>query len=1303
MVLYWKLPPMGPLKTARTGVRGTGHLVVFLTLVVCIAFAAWRSYSEGEKVFRNEFHRQLNALDQLKINQLMGWQAERKGDAAVAMSSASMMPDLEKALGQAATAAPRVARWMEDIRGSYMYASVELLDRNGNIRLVSGPSLAAPPFYPRLFAETKNTGKAVFRYFPKGSDVLQSMFAACAPIRSQDGALIGALVLTVDPWGNLFPEILKWPTPTRTGRLYLARREGSAVRVIGMKFGNAGAEPEERLVDRSQDASPFVKAVALQEGSLEGLDDAGRRVSGVVRHLPANPASIGKSSGAPSAETVMVALMDESEAFASLRQNQMLLMVASGLLIVLCAAGVGWIWRQQVLQSYRQQLAAEQQRRALIGHYDYLTRYANDAVFLVDGSGRVVQVNERASDYYGYSQEEMIGMNVQDFRAPGTEKDYERARQQIEKQQHAVFESIAVRKDGSLFPVELSVRVMEVEGARYRQSIIRDITERRRAQAQIDRLNRLYAVLSRCGQAIVKAQDESTLFQEVVNVAVDSGRFCIAAVGTVDPAGKMVLAACAGPAAGYLQAIPNVPSDLTLTVSPEGSAGRSGAFVCNDLWREAADQTQPAVEAARRFNVRSLMQAPLWRRGKLAGELRLYSSEPDFFNDEEIGLATEVAENLCFALDSIERKQTQRNVEAELRTNRERLELVLEATEEAYWDWDLESGEVQQSPRYDAMLGYAPGEVPRGYREWLALMHPEDAGRVSRELNAFVSSGSDSYSAEFRMQCRSGEYIWVSCRAKVVRRSDAGSPLRMVGTLTDMTDRKKLEEQFRQSQKLESVGRLAGGIAHDFNNLLTVINGYSRLLIASAPANDPRVRQLEEIRKAGDRAAELTRQLLTFSRKNVSEPRLLNLNVVAAESETILRRLTPDNIEFTASFEAKQDEVVIDPSHLQQVLMNLVVNACDAMTTGGKLTIRTSNVDVALGSAHETEESAYFGAGMWVLLEVMDTGVGMNEDTLRHIFEPFFTTKDVGKGTGLGLSTVYGIVRQCGGIVRVASEPGAGSTFRVYFPVASQGILASGAAQNGAVKALTGSETVLVVEDQDVVRDYTENALRTYGYSVISARSGDDALQMAKQRGGRIDLLLTDVIMPSTNGRTLARELRKSRPETKVLFMSGYVDDILNSAGELEPDAEFLQKPFSPEALAEKVRRTLNKSTVPRTILVVEDEAAVRGIFTEFLGKKHNLLLACDGREALEILRGGEHPDLVITDLVMPNQEGLALIREIRKTRPETRIIAMSGAFSGRFLKTAELLGADATLVKPIRPEVLDQMIEDVLVQARPG
>ena len=1294
---------MGLPNTPVAPVRGTLHIAVFLTLVTAIVFAAWRSSSRSDQAFRANVQQQLIDLDELKINQLMAWQNERKGDALVAMSSAVMMPELEKAIEIEPDAQMKALRWMQDIRNSYKYANIDLLDPDGQVQLTSGSSPATPKFYSDLSRETIGGDQMVFRYFPKNETLKQSVFAACAPLRSGDGKLFGFLVFIVDPWTDPFPTILTWPSPTRTGKVYLVRREGGNVRVIGVDLSGPNPRPAESLVSLSQSDSLFARAFIAQTGLISGAGRAGEPVTGAVRHLPMLPEDVGKP-GADSQRAVLLALTDESEAYEPLRRNKALLFLVSGLLIALCATGVGWIWRQQILQTYRQQLVAERERRALVGHYDYLMRFANDAVFLADNNGRVIQVNERAGDFYGYTPEEMIGMKVQDFRAPGTEEDYERARREIEKQQRSVFESMALRKDGSVFPAELSVRVMEVEGAKYRQTIIRDITERRRAQEQIARLNRLYAVLSRCGQAIVKATDEAALFQEVVNVAADNGGFCIAAIGAIDPAaGKLTFAARAGESARYLDAIPAAPGELMASGRAGRSIRESGAFVCNDLWRDDAYREHvsaaAAIEAARRFNCRSLLLLPLWRGGRPAGELRLYSREPGFFSEEEIELATEVAENLCFALESFERKKKQQSVEGELRTNRERLEMVLDATEEAYWDWNLETGEVLQSPRYDAMLGYGALEVPRGYQEWLSLTHPDDTARVSRGFSAFVSSSTDVYATEFRMRCKSGDYIWVSCRAKVVQRNASGAPSRMMGTLSDVTDRKKLEEQFLQAQKLESVGRLAGGIAHDFNNLLTVINGYSRLLITGSQKSDPKLKQLEEIRKAGERAAELTKQLLTFSRKNISEPRLLNLNAAVTDCETILRRLTPDHIVFTASFEAKQDEVVIDPSQVQQVLMNLVVNACDAMPSGGSLTIHTANV-AAVPGADEVEDSQ-LASGIWVLLEVTDTGVGMDEDTVRHIFEPFFTTKEVGKGTGLGLSTVYGIVRRCGGMVRVESAVGGGTTFRIYFPVVSEGILVPGSVQTGATPASTGSETVLVVEDQDVVREYTENALRTYGYSVISACSGDDALEVARRRTGPIDLLLTDIIMPGTNGKTVARELRKTRPETRVLYMSGYVDDIVNNAGEMEPGAEYLQKPFSPEALADKVRRTLNKSAVSRTILVVEDEAPIRDIFREFLGKKHKLLLACDGREAIDILRSGQKPDLVITDLVMPNQEGLELIREIRKSYPATRIIAMSGAFSGRFLKTAELFGADATLAKPIRPEILDQMIEDVLAQPR--
>lgn len=574
---------MGSHKTALLPGRGTLHLAVFLTLAAGIGGGVWRISSQNARAFREDFRKQLSDIDELKINQIMAWQAERKADAVVAMSSAARMPDLEKAVRDEPAPRADTLRWLEDIRRSYGYASAELLDQGGEIRVASGATQAASRFYKDLAAEAGTSTKLVFRYFPNAGDLPQSVFAACVPLRNGTGARFGFLVLVVDPWLSPFPELLKWPSTTRTGRLFLVRREGPEVRAIGADFRGAGVRPHELLVNLSDNASPFPKAFLAQEGPIEGLDETGRQVTGFVRHLPIDPEDIGKTPGRPTAP-VMLALMEDSEAFASLRRNEFLLLVAASLLIGLCGTGVGWIWRQQVLQSYRQQLKAEKERRALVGHYDFLTRFANDAVFLADSSGTVLQVNERARDFYGYSLDEMIGMKVQAFRAAGTEDDYRRAGERIEKQGRFVFESMALRKDGGVFPAELSVRLMEVEGEKYRQTIVRDITERRRSQEQIERLNRLYAVLSRCGQSIVKAQEESALFQEVVNLAVDSGGFSIAAIGTVDTAsGKIVPAARAGASAAYLDAIAMLPDDVTASgpgQNPSVKRARSSATTC---------------------------------------------------------------------------------------------------------------------------------------------------------------------------------------------------------------------------------------------------------------------------------------------------------------------------------------------------------------------------------------------------------------------------------------------------------------------------------------------------------------------------------------------------------------------------------------------------------------------------------------------------------------------------------------------------------------------------------------------------
>jgi nitrogen-specific signal transduction histidine kinase len=385
-------------------------------------------------------------------------------------------------------------------------------------------------------------------------------------------------------------------------------------------------------------------------------------------------------------------------------------------------------------------------------------------------------------------------------------------------------------------------------------------------------------------------------------------------------------------------------------------------------------------------------------------------------------------------------------------------------------------------------------------------------------------------------------------------------------------ERRNLERQLLQAQKMESVGRLAGGVAHDFNNHLTVINGYCAMLLDEMGPADPLREPVDEILLAGQRAAALTRQLLAFSRKQVAEPRVISLNDVVAEARKMLSRLIGDDVEIITHLDAGLGSVVADSSQMNQVLMNLAINARDAMPDGGRIIMETMNTDLDAGYA---AQHAGVEAGPYVLLSITDTGAGMTQEVVQHIFEPFFTTKDVGAGTGLGLSTVYGIVKQAGGWIWVYSEPGKGSTFKVYLPRAG-GAPEPLPAPVSAAETLRGTETVLVVEDQPEVRKLTLAMLESQGYRLLEAASGSEALSLCERYPEPIHLLITDVVMPGMTGRELAMRLLALRPSLKTLYTSGYTANTIAHEGVLDPGVAYLPKPFSPAQLAAKVREVLS-------------------------------------------------------------------------------------------------------------------------------
>lgn len=427
---------------------------------------------------------------------------------------------------------------------------------------------------------------------------------------------------------------------------------------------------------------------------------------------------------------------------------------------------------------------------------------------------------------------------------------------------------------------------------------------------------------------------------------------------------------------------------------------------------------------------------------------------------------------------------------------------------------------------------------------------------------------------EFR---RDGTELWFSMNLRCIYNDD-GTPAYYEGTAEDVTERKLLERQLRQAQKMEAVGRLAGGIAHDFNNALGVIVGYTALLKESLSLDTTALRYAEQIGIAGNRAASLTRQLLAFSRKQVVQPTIVNLNAVVTETEKMLRRLIGEDIDLVLLLDPHLGRVRADLAQIDQILMNLAVNARDAMPQGGRLVIQTSNaeLDGTNLSRHE-----YAKPGRYVMLSVSDTGCGMNRQTQAHIFDPFFTTKDTGKGTGLGLSTVYGIVKQSEGYVWVYSEPGQGATFKIYLPQVNAAAEPIPAAETEDIPK--GSETILLVEDDDSMRDLTRHCLEMGGYAVLGVQDGEAAIRIASERKVPIHLLLTDVVMPGINGRQLAESLSVLRPNLRVLYMSGYTADLVAQRGVLEPQVALLEKPFTREALFRKVRTVLDGSQFART------------------------------------------------------------------------------------------------------------------------
>jgi len=595
---------------------------------------------------------------------------------------------------------------------------------------------------------------------------------------------------------------------------------------------------------------------------------------------------------------------------------------------------------------------------------------------------------------------------------------------------------------------------------------------------------------------------------------------------------------------------------------------------------------------------------------------------------------------------------------------------------------------VWANPAFTRMTGYSLAEAKGKNPKILKSGRHEES--FYRDLWSTISSGIP-WRGELTNRRKDGSLYTEEMTITPVAGAD-GRITNYIAIKQDITERNRLADHVRHSQRLEAVGVLAGGVAHDFNNLLTVINGHCSLLLETLPETSPITASLIDIREAGERAAALTRQLLAFSRRQVLRPTLVDVNAAVKRLGSMLRRIVREDIRLVITLEPALAPVLADEGQLDQVVMNLVVNARDAISAGGQITIETASfyADETYAQAHPDTR-----AGDYVVIAISDTGVGMDEATKSRLFEPFFTTKPVHKGTGLGLSTVYGIVRQSGGWIWVYSEPGKGSTFKVYLPRAEP---RSSDAQLELVQPdlQKGTETVLLVEDEPALLKLAASSLENCGYTILKASNGPAAIEIAAKHPGPIHLLLTDVIMPGMNGRELSNCLAPVRPEMRVLYMSGYTDDVIGSAGTLDSHVAYLQKPFSPNDLARRVREVLSaKSSVK--VLVVDDDAAVRRFLHRALeAAGFDVREAVDGRQAVAAVRSDRFSAIVL-DLVMPEQEGIETIRILRSDFPAIPILAISGAYGGTYLPLAKPLGAHSVMMKPIEPDALVREIRKLI------
>ncbi len=1169
----WPIRLMVP--NARPGVLPQKGAFVWLALLLSsVILSSGFFWYQGEAE-RNEERTvaTLGTIVTLKSRELGNW---HRGHVSTASAiSKRMQPAasiLRRALPTASDAERRsIDLWMSSLLRENDYERVELFDseRRSVAYAGSGVDEIEGDLRLQMLDLPLSDTIVVHDLYRVGGTTRMVFWAPLPRDPGRDNSPGAWVALVVRANSSLYPLLRGLPVAYRTGEFVLWNVTDDSLHLVS-EVRSEEDLPLRLSVARNDTTALAAKAFESGGGSLDGLDYRGIHVRGAA--LPV-----------PNSNWLLVAKVDEAEIREPLLRAALRATVVTLLFLLGASAIIYALWYRRNLARTERELAlladrergiAELQRNE--SRYARALRGTTDGLWDWDFTTGEIFVSPRWKEIVGASEDD-------DVNQPKALLNY------FEPKDVARHELVLARhlEQGAPYDLEMQLRTQPADGPRWIRTrgeaerdeqgralrmggAITDVTRRRLTEASLRRSERVLRMRGAVNQAIVRAELEEELFQVICEIAVQQGGYLMAWVGLKEhDAGRSVTpVAIAGDERGYLRENPISWADNERGQGPTGRAIRLGeAHVAQDILSE--NNYALWREAARERGYQSSLSIPLSVGDEVVGAFMLYAAEPNAFDPEELALATELGRDISFGVGVL---RDQRTLDAQ----REQLALFRQAIDrsaDAIYVADVSTGLfIDFNTTALEQLGYSDAEMRELGPADIVIDLGSRGGLIAV---AAAVRGAGGLILPSIHRAKDGSEVPVEVALAIL---ELGQRTLMLGIARDISERVKssnereeLQAQLTRAQKMESVGRLAGGVAHDFNNLLTVITTSADLALAELKSENPIRHDIVEIRNAGERAARLTRQLLAFSRQQVLKREVLNLNDVVSKFLTMLSRVIGEDIHLDLKLAPKVSNIFADAGQLEQVLMNLCVNACDAMPRGGTMTIGT-------GAATVDEEHAARRDGMtpgpYVTLSVTDTGVGMDKATQAKIFEPFFTTKEQGRGTGLGLSTVYGIIKQSGGSVWCYSEVGIGTTFRIYLPVTTE--VAEEPVSAPARSLAAGKETVLVVEDEASIRFVARRVLERSGYTVLEADSGPAALALLAEHKGALDLVLSDLVMPGMTGIELAEELRKTRPSLKLLFTSGYSADVVSDRFRPDGDWNFISKPYGVRDLIQEVRRVLD-------------------------------------------------------------------------------------------------------------------------------